>query len=45
MPRSATKVHVSLALAGGKVVATAQTDAGVPASASPELQVGALCAP
>ena len=38
------KVHVSLALAGGKVVATVQTDAGVPASASPELQVGALCA-
>jgi hypothetical protein len=38
------KVHVTLALARGKVVATAQTDAGVPASASPGLQVGALCA-
>jgi hypothetical protein len=41
----AAKVHVTLALAGGKVVATVQTDAGVPASASPGVQVGALCAP
>ena len=37
------KVHVSLSLTGGKVVALVQTDPGVPASASPGLQVGALC--
>ena len=43
-PALAAKVHVTLALTGGKVVATAQTDAGVPASTSPGLQVGALCA-
>jgi len=39
------KVHASIALLGGKVVATVQTDPGVPASASIGIQVGALCSP
>jgi hypothetical protein len=38
-----SKVHVSVAVEGGKVVATASTDTTMPKSASAELQVGALC--
>jgi hypothetical protein len=43
-PALMSKVHVTLEVAGGKVVASVQTDAGVPAAAKLQLQVGAVCA-
>jgi hypothetical protein len=40
----ASKVHATISTTSGKVVASVQTDAGIPAAARAELQVGALCA-
>ena len=42
-PALGAKVHVSLSRSGGRVVALAQTDSGVPAAAHVQLQVGAVC--
>lgn len=42
-PALADKVHVGLTVANGKVGASIQTDAGMPAGAQAEVQVGAVC--
>jgi hypothetical protein len=43
-PDLGSKVHATIAVVRGKVVASVRTDAGIPASASVQLQVGAVCA-
>jgi hypothetical protein len=43
-PALASKVHVVLTIANGKVVAAIQTDPGMPPAAHAELQLGAVCA-
>ena len=43
-PTLASKVHVTLTTSRGAVVASIQTDAGMPAIAQPEVQIGAVCA-
>jgi hypothetical protein len=43
-PELANKVHVTLTIAHGAVVASIRTDAGMPAVAQPKVQIGAVCA-
>ena len=43
-PALQSKVHPTLAMGDGRMVVSIKTDAGVPAAAFPEVQVGALCA-
>jgi len=43
-PELAAKVHVELTVGDARVVASVKTDKGMPQSAFPEVQVGAVCA-
>ena len=43
-PSLAGKVHVKLTVGDVRVVVSIQTDAGMPADANAEVQVGAVCA-
>jgi hypothetical protein len=43
-PALANKVHVTVTIAHGAVVASIHTDAGLPAVAQPQVQIGAVCA-